>query len=231
MKITDRYLIREFLGPFLWCMVLFMTLYIIGDLFGRIGDIIKNEVDFKTLLFFYSTSLPLIFVRTSPVAVLLSLLFILGRLSKYNEITAMKAGGISFWRIILPFLIFGIMVSFIILLVNEKAVPRLNSLAERIESEQIEKDTAKSSQEALQNVSLYGTRNRLIYASRFTPAKKSLEDITILEQNKNQQVLSKINARAASYINNRWVFYDSVRYNFDKNGKIIGEPVVESPVG
>lgn len=103
MKIIDRYISREFLFPFVNCMVLFVSLYVIIDLVSRLEDILKNHVDISVLLQYYLAFLPIIFVRTAPIAVLLSTLYVLGNFSKYNEITALKASGQNVWRIALPF--------------------------------------------------------------------------------------------------------------------------------
>ena len=92
MKIIDRYITREFLLPFFFCLVVFTTLYIVIDLFSRLEDITQRHIEISILLQYYLAFLPIIFVRTAPVAVLLSTLYVLGDLTKYNEITAFKAG-------------------------------------------------------------------------------------------------------------------------------------------
>lgn len=224
MKIVDRYIAKEFIAPFFYCLAVFISLYIIIDLFSRLEDILKQNVAISVLLQYYTAFLPIIFVRTAPVAVLLSTLYVLGNLSKYNEVTALKASGINVWRLTLPFFYIGFIISIATLTINDKIVPQANLISTTVKEEYLDQEKKAAQQQVVENIALYGTRNRLIHVLKFYPQNNLLKEITVLEQDKNERVTAKIQAKEGKWINEQWVFMDCVVYNFNKLGQIIDEP-------
>ncbi len=226
MKIIDRYIVREFILPFFYCLSVFISLYIVIDLFSRLEDILKHHVEWRVLLQYYAAFLPIIFVRTAPIAVLLSTLYVLGNLSKYNEITALKASGLNIWRLTLPFFFLGLIISIATLVINDKVVPQANLISTTVKEERLDKEKKSSQQRIVENIAIYGTRNRLIHVRRFYVQDNLLKGITILEQDENERVTAKIQAKSAKWIKGRWIFFDCVIYNFDKLGQANPEPSI-----
>ena len=124
MRIIDRYIIKSLIPPLVGCLATFVFLYIIIDLFGHLDEILKNKVAFLTLFDYYLSSVPIIFIQTAPIATLLSSIYVLGTLNNHNEVTALKAGGMSIKQVLRPFIILGLMMRIAIFLVNEKIVPQ-----------------------------------------------------------------------------------------------------------
>ncbi len=224
MKIIDRYITREFILPFFYCLAVFISLYIVIDLCSRLEDILKHHVEFPVLVQYYLAFLPIIFVRTAPIAVLLSTLYVLGNLTKYNEITAFKASGLNIWRLALPFFYLGLIVSIVTLAINDKIIPQANLISTTVKEEHLDKEKKDTSQRIVENIALYGTRNRLIHVRKFYVQDKLLKDITILEQDENERVTAKIQAKSAKWIKDGWVFFDCVIYNFAQDGEPRDEP-------
>ncbi|MBN2097560.1 MAG: LptF/LptG family permease [Candidatus Omnitrophica bacterium] len=224
MKIIDRYIIREFILPFFYCLSVFISLYVIIDLFSRLEDIIKQQVEISVLLQYYLAFLPIIFVRTAPVAVLLSTLYVLGNLAKYNEITALKASGLNIWRLTLPFFYLGLMISIATLVINDKIVPEANLISTTVKEEHLDKENKELKEQIVENIAIYGTHNRLIHVRKFYARKNLLEEITILDQDDNERVTAKIQAKQGKWLKDGWEFYDCVIYNFDQEGRVIDQP-------
>lgn len=224
MKIIDRYIVREFIPPFLCCLVVFISLYIVIDLFTRMGDILKHHVEWPVLLQYYLTFLPIIFVWSAPVAALLSTLYVLGNLTKYNEVTALKASGLNIWRLTLPFFFLGLIISIATLVINDKIIPEANMISTTVKEEYLDKEKKIHQERIVENIAIYGTHNRLIHARRFYPQDNLLQDITILEQDENEQVIAKIQAKKAQWVNEKWAFFDCVEYNFNELGQEIDRP-------
>lgn len=224
MKIIDRYIVREFILPFFYCLTVFITLYIVIDLFSRLEDILKHHVQWKVLLQYYAAFLPIIFVRTAPVAALLSTLYVLGNLSKHNEVTALKACGMNIWRLAFPFFFLGLITSVATLVINDKIIPQANLTSTTLKEEFLDKEKKSARQQVVENIGLYGTHNRLIYVRRFYVQENILKEITILEQDEDKRVTAKIQAKEARWIKDRWVFFDCVVNNYDEMGKATDEP-------
>jgi len=226
MRILDRYIFKSVLGLFLGCLLVFFGLYIIIDLFSHLDEILKLKVDIATLVLYYMSYLPIIFIQVSPVACLLSTLYTLGRLNRDNEIIAMRSSGLSVLQITKTIIIFGLIVSVFIFMVNDRFVPGALNLTERIKARMESGKNKGQDQEnqIINNLSMYGLKNRLIFINKFSLATNTMEGITILEHDEQQDITKKIVANKGVYKNNLWRFYQSITYNFDKNGQIISEP-------
>src|SRR3989338_10120425 len=118
MKIIDRYLLKGFLGAFIWCIFIFIIMSVIIDVFSFIEDIVKYKIPLISIVAFYVYYCPTIVIQATPMAVLLSVIYILSNLNKHNEITAMRSSGISLWRILAPLLIIGLLTSICIFIIN-----------------------------------------------------------------------------------------------------------------
>lgn len=226
MKILDRYTMREFIPPFIYCIAVFVFLYVIIDLFGHLDDILRQGVSIVTLYNYYISFVPIIFTQTAPIAVLLSTIYVLGKFNKHNEIVAMKASGISLQEILRPFICLGLLLSVLIFLVNDKIVPRASIISTTIKEENIEKSKAATENRIINNVTIYGTKNRLFFVRSFDVSSKTLHDVTILEHDENQMVRSKTTAAKAKWINGEWMFYNCIIYQFPKGSTISGDPYV-----
>ena len=225
MKIIDRYIVKEFLIPFFYCLLVFLSLYIVIDLFSRLEDILKHHVNIRLLVQYYLAFLPIIFVRTAPIAALLSTLYVLGNLSKYNEVTVLKASGLNIWRLALPFLSLGLLISIAALIINDRIVPQANLVSATVKEDYLDKEGASEREKIIDNIALYGADNRLIHVRRFYTNDNLLKEITILEQDENERVTAKLQAKEGKWINNQWMFFDCVVYNFDGSGQAAGEPL------
>src|SRR5438046_8703901 len=102
MKLLDRYVIRNFLQVYLYCIAGFISIWLIFDVSDNISTFIDEHVGLLLVGRYYATQIPQVFLILLPVSLLLSLLFALGRMSRSNEIVSMLTAGISFSCGLLP---------------------------------------------------------------------------------------------------------------------------------
>lgn len=226
MRILDRYVLRSVLGLFIGCLLTFLFLYIIIDLFSHLDEILKNKVALTILAQYYLAFLPVIFVQVTPVACLLATLYTFGKLNHNNELIAMRASGLSIFQVIRTIIIFGLITSVFIFWVNDKFVPASTLVSQKIKA-QMEGDSKKTQekeQEIIGNLSMYGLKNRLFFVNKFLPRQKTMEGITILEHDEHQNIVKKIVANRGVYKDGFWRFYQSITYDFNENGQFKGEP-------
>ena len=126
MKILPRYIIKEFLPPFIIALICFTFILIFDDLFRLTKLFVQKGISplYLVELLFYV--MPATVVLSLPMAALVAILLALGRLSTDNEIIAMKAHGVAFHRLMLPLLGIAIALSFVDLLLMDYALPRAN---------------------------------------------------------------------------------------------------------
>jgi LPS export ABC transporter permease LptF/LPS export ABC transporter permease LptG len=129
-NILDRYIIRKYLTIFFLVFLSLISIFLIVTFFERIDNIYKHDKPLSMFFEFLWYSVPEFVHFSLPVSVLVSTLLCLGFLTKFNEITAIKASGISLYRIMLPILILACMVSFVSFYLQENILPYSNKKAE-----------------------------------------------------------------------------------------------------
>lgn len=109
--IIDRYMLKQFLQTFFFAIFGLCVVFVIVDLIENIDDFLNTNSGLGVIMKYYLYYLPSIIKLLTPVATLLAVLFSIGRLSTNSEIIAMKSGGVSLYRILLPFLFIGVVIS------------------------------------------------------------------------------------------------------------------------
>ena len=132
MRLLDRYLLRELLVPLLYCLCGFWILLVFGDLFASLADFQKKKLLLGDIVEYYLVSTPELLVQVVPIALLLALLYALTNHSRHHEIVAIRAAGISLWRLTLPYLGMGLVLSIALFALNELWVPQNAEQKERI---------------------------------------------------------------------------------------------------
>lgn len=103
--ILDDYVLRNFLGNLTIILLSFVALLLIFTFFELLSDIIRNKIGWVTWGSYLLNVSPAMLYQVTPLAVLLAVLVTLGLMQKSNELTAMKATGISIYRAIVPVLV------------------------------------------------------------------------------------------------------------------------------
>src|SRR6201987_6239636 len=109
MKLLDRYVIRNFLQAYLYCIAGFISIWLIFDVSDNISTFIDQHIGFLLTIRYYATQIPQVLIILLPVSLLLALLFALGRMSRSNEIVSMLTAGVSLPRVLLPLIGIGLL--------------------------------------------------------------------------------------------------------------------------
>ena len=126
MRLLRRYIIKELLSPFIFSLLVIIFILFVQFLLRAIDRFLGKGIDTFTILEYLFLNLAWIVALAIPMAVLIASLMAFGRLSEDNEITAMRAAGISFLKIIRPGLIFGTIVCLLLLYFNNFVLPEMN---------------------------------------------------------------------------------------------------------
>ncbi len=222
MRIIDRYLIRGVIYSVVYCWVAFICFYILIDLSGNLDDLLEERVAFKVVLDYYLNLAPLILVQVSPIALLLAVLYKFGDLSKYNELTAMKAGGMSLYRLIAPLLLLALILSLLMILVNESAVPRAARKAYELKRERMGRDRY-----IWEEIAYRGLKGREYSIKLLNTKDNLMKNITITEYRDGDIMASRIDAEEARWKDGEWILYSVVIREFLPGGKISFEEFEE----
>lgn len=140
-KIVDIYIIKEVLIPFLVGVTIVGIIMLSSYMFQLTDLIIIKKIPIILVIRLLVYQLPEIIVQTFPIAILFATISGMGRLNRENEFTALRMGGVSLYRLILPLILLGIVISVVTYMLNEEVVPWSNHEAQNIIRRSILKDT------------------------------------------------------------------------------------------
>ncbi len=131
-NILDRYMTRKYAAIFVLVFLALLLISIIVTFFERIDNVYEHNKSISLLFRYIQFRIPEFVHYIFPVAVLATTLLTLGLMTKSNEITAMKACGISVYRLILPVVFVATLVSLFSFALQERVLPSANKKAEEI---------------------------------------------------------------------------------------------------
>ncbi|HXR06537.1 MAG TPA: LptF/LptG family permease, partial [Candidatus Acidoferrum sp.] len=124
MRLLDRYLLRELLVPLAYCLGGFLIFYVSFDLIFGIKGFLDKHLSFGDIAEYYAVTLPELLVTVViPVSLLLASLYSLTNHSRHQELTAMRAAGVSLGRLAAPYFAVGLLLGLAVLAMNELLVP------------------------------------------------------------------------------------------------------------
>jgi lipopolysaccharide export system permease protein len=214
MKVIDRYFLNEMIGPFMIGVIGFVLVMTVDLLFTMADLIINKGVPLWAVMKLLVYKLPSIMVLTFPVSTLFSTAMALGRLSKDNEVTALRTSGVSLFRIAVPILFLGGAVSLAAYFTNEKIVPRANFMATNIIRQIIYKQPLP---EVKENVFFKDAHNRYYYVRRVDMKNKVMEGIMVYEIT-GDKFPRVILADQASFAGRFWNLTQGIIHKYDNNG-------------
>jgi lipopolysaccharide export system permease protein len=135
--ILDRYILREFFKLLFLSVLCSTVVFVLIHVMDHIDGYLDHDATFGEVGRHYLYQLPYNAIITLPMAMLIATILTMGDLGRHEELTAMKAGGRSIYRIILPLLLVALTISAGVLWLGETVVPRLNERAIEIHEVEI----------------------------------------------------------------------------------------------
>jgi lipopolysaccharide export system permease protein len=212
VTLLDRYISKEFLKIFALMMVSFALLYLIIDFFSRIRMFLSNHATIYQITAHFAFGIPQIISHTLPVAVLLSTLLTFGMFSRNHEVVAMKANGLSLYRIAFPVFAIAGVVCLISFFFNEFVTPYANQKAKYIEFVEVKKIQKLGFFK--QNQIWYRSKNAIYNFGVFDPVANKLKGITIQYFDPDFSLVKRIDAREADWTGDTWKFRDVLTTSF-----------------
>lgn len=214
MRILDKYILKEFIGPFLFGVCAFTSVFVGTGTLYRIANLINQYgASLWAAARVLILALPSIVVVTFPMSVLLGSLMAFGRLSGSSEIIVMRSGGQNFIRLAMPVFIAALIISLGTTAFNEYVVPKANNAYNTIINEEITKSVAPATQDHIILKNIKGSDiSSLMYARQYNAESKELRDITIQEF-ENDVLMRVEKADRADWDGEKWVMHEGVIYD------------------
>ena len=231
--ILDRYIIRSFLKIVFVSLLCTTALYLIVDFFDRIDGLLKAGAPVGSAIRYFLYKLPLLMSRVFGFAVLFSTLFSIGMLSRSQEITAMRAAGVSVYRIALPLFITALLICGMNFVWNEALVPVFTRESQYIFKTEVKKKEPKS---------LLGTKDMwvrseeaFISVDRFDTNNGVLEGVKVFLLNRDFTLRGLIEVPSARWNGQKWLPTRSIEWVLQPSGEMtqregnVAIPLAETP--
>jgi lipopolysaccharide export system permease protein len=124
VKIISRYVLKEHFGPFTFALTALTSLMLLQYIARQFGNLVGKGLRWQVIAEFFVLSIPFTVAMTLPMAVLVAVLYAFSRLASENEITALKAGGVSMRQLLIPSLSLAFVLALVMLGFNDQILPR-----------------------------------------------------------------------------------------------------------
>jgi lipopolysaccharide export system permease protein len=127
VRLLDRYVLRQLAAPFFFALAAQTSLMLLSQVAKKFGALVGKGLPWTVIGEVFALSLPFIIAMTLPMAVLLAVLYTFSHLAADNEITAMRASGISVYQVLRPVLIWGVCMAAFNFMFVDQVLPRSNA--------------------------------------------------------------------------------------------------------
>ena len=194
-KKIDRYIIKKFITTFLIALLFMILIIIIFDISEKVDDFVGRHAPLRAIIFdYYANWIPYFVNMFSPLFVFITVIFFTSMLASKCEIIAILSCGVSYKRMLLPYMISAFMVFLLSLSLNLWIIPRSN--VQRIKFEQTY--VGKKKQNNNTNVHYQIDTGKFVYVQSFTSWDNTANNFT-LEEIKDNRIISKLSAEKAQW--------------------------------
>ena len=197
IKILDKYIVKKFLGTFFFIILISVTIVIIFDLSEKIDKFVEKSVPIHEIIFdYFGGFIPWIVNSFSPLLVFISAIFFTSKLAQNSEIVAMLAGGISFRRLMAPYMFSAAVICVLSLILGLYIIPPANEHRLAFENKYIKQQAIAGSGKG--NLHYQLSPGEFVYVGQFSTASNTIFGFT-LERIEDNQLKSKLSASSAAW--------------------------------
>ncbi len=221
MTILDRYVLKKFLVPFLYCLIGFIAIWFVFDLSDNLQDFMLGNASFQSLWDYYASQIPEIVVMSVPIGTLLAILYSFSAMSRSNEIITMLAAGRSIVRILVPLMVVGVFLTGLTTYFNYESAPHASGIKKVLVGD------IRRGAKAEKSIRAHLFRNRedrrTWFVSRMPLSGARLTGVQIVQQDPEGSIVQQWYAREATYDSNllQWNLADARYVEMNTEGDIL----------
>jgi lipopolysaccharide export system permease protein len=226
MRLLDRYVVRNFLQVYFYCIAGFISIWLIFDISDNISSFIEEHIGLGLVAQYYATQVPQIFIILLPVSLLLALLFTLGRMSRANEIVSMLTAGVSLPRVLFPLIAIGLLTVGASMALNYSLAPHAELARKEFFSQARGRPEASIEGQIFRN----RTDARTWFIQSFRQGGNAFNNVQVLQQDANDNIVTSYVATRAFYRPETkiWDLQNAKVVHYDHAGNIIDEEIYPS---
>jgi lipopolysaccharide export system permease protein len=228
--ILDRYLLREQLVFMGIGLAVAAALFVVIDLLQTLDRYIRIKPPIIYVIQHFLYRVPAALHDGLPVVMLVATIFLFLALTRYHELTAMKAAGMSLYRVAAPILLLGVGVAVVSGLFQELVLPKLNELGDEVDRVKIRGQLPRHLQ-SRERLWLRTADSRFYRVELLHPGSGDMYGMTVLEVDQNTfRLLNRLDAQRAHWTAEGWELMDGAFREFGPRGEVQTIPFVMTAI-
>ncbi len=224
--LVDRYLVREYLVYIAFGSAVAAVLFVIVDFLSTLDKYLRVKPPLAFILQHFVYAVPLALHRGFPIVVLVATLFLFLALSRHHELTALKAAGVSLYRVSLPILALGALFSLGAGVFQEMLLPALNARGDEVDRVKIRGQLPKHLQ-VRTRLWVRSAETRFFRVELIDPAARDLFGVTVLELDKAFQMRSRLDTPRLRWTDHGWLASHGALREFGADRRVRTVPFAE----
>lgn len=221
--VMDRYLVKQYLIYLGIGTGIGAVLVVVVDLLQTLDRFLRSKPPFFTILEHFVYRVPGELYKGLPMIVLIATVFLFLSLTRQRELDALKAAGVSLYRVSLPILLVAGAISVLAVVFQEVALPDINAKADEVDRVKIRGQLPRHLQRQTQ-IWYRSSDTRFFRMALLDPAGKSMEGLTVLEIGPDFRLMERLDARTARWTAEGWQLTDGVLRRMGAQNRVTSEP-------
>jgi len=202
--LIDKYLITSFLKKLANILTVFVVIFLVVDIIDHVDKILDNPISFNDISMLYLYSIPQYINIAFPMAILISTVMTMSILQKNNEITALKASGVSIYRLTSPLFVTGVLLCISIFYFENLIVTDSNIIKSDLEKKYFSKKSKSNKNIGIDNpLHQLLDENKVIVIEKFDHNRKTAINVSIQQFNENIMI-SRLDANKLIWNDTTW---------------------------
>ena len=227
-NIIDRYVMRTFFQVFALVTISGLVIYVVADFTQKADQVLENQVSSGLVTNYYKYLLLQIYYEITPITVLLTTLVAFALLSRSNEVMAIKASGVSLYRLAVPAVIAATIVVASTAFLQATVLPASNQKVAQLKDEIKGRSGVRTYRRADRQW-LFGKGRYIYNYLRYDSEREMLQRLQVFEFDDNFELTRRLFADSARYVDGFWVASGTWVRVFGSSGddyQVFPEPVV-----
>jgi lipopolysaccharide export system permease protein len=227
--IIDRYLIREFLAYAGLGLAVAAALFLVIDLIQELDRYLRVKPSLVHIAEHFAYRMPAEVYKALPIVMLVATVFLFLGLSRYHELTAMKAAGISLYRVSAPILAVGLLIAVGAALFQELVLPKLNELGDEVDRVKIRGQLPRHLQTRTR-LWLRSADSRFYRVELVAPSTGDLYGMIVLEVDRNFRLAQRLDAQRARWTPRGWEVRNGAYREISAGGEVDTVPFAATAI-
>lgn len=195
IKILDWYIIRKFIGTYIYAILLIISIAIVFDFNENLSKFTQYHAPWRAIIFdYYANFIPYYSNLFSPLFVFIAVIFFTSKLASNSEVIAMLAAGVSIKRLMRPYMISCILIAGLTFYLNSFVIPHGTVIRQNFES--LYRNSKKNT--SAENVQLQVSKNTIAYIQHYDDQYKRGYGFSLVKF-KDKKIVSHMTAMEIQY--------------------------------